>query len=177
MRLALLSPNPRRLFLRLLATGLSLLAAGCGTTTGTSGEETYVPPARGMPVAWVKGTRLGEDGIFQSAHRGFVSMVDLKPVADAVDHSDEPLAVTPGPHTLAVEYRYSNLMSRAYLPLHARAGVTYQVMIEHGREATEEGRLYSDFWLVDTTTGKPVTAIYHRQVTGGKKGTIFYMNK
>ena len=133
--------------------------------------------ARGTPVAFVKGTRLGEDGIFQSSHRGFVSMVDLKPVADAVDHWDELLAVTPGQHTIAVEYRYSNLMSRAYLPLHARAGVTYQVMIEHGREATEDGRLFSDIWLVDTATGKPVTAIYHRQVTGGKKGTILYMNK
>jgi len=177
MRLAPLSPSPRRLCLHLLATGVILMAAGCGTTTGTAGEEAYLPPGGGTPVAYVKGTRLGEDGIFQSSHLGFVSMVDLKPVADAVDHWDEPLAVTPGPHTIAVEYRYSNLMSRAYLPLNARAGVTYQVMIEHGREATEDRRLFSDIWLVDSTTGKSVTAIYHRQVTGGKKGTIFYMNK
>ncbi len=45
-------------------------------------------------------------------------------------------------------------------------------MIKNGHEATN-GKPYCDFWIVDLTTGKTVTLIYHAQATGGKKGTIF----
>lgn len=115
--------------------------------------------------------------MFGSEHRGFVSMVDLKVVPDAADHWDQPLALSPGHRSVTVEYHYSNFMTRAYVQFDALAGGNYQLMIKNTREESADGRMYNDFWIVDLSTGHIVTPIYHRQLSGGKKGTIFYQNR
>lgn len=161
----------------LLAAGFLGLLAGCATAVDIPAEDRYQPPPPGAPAASVKGSNLTEEGLFGSEHRGFVTMVDLKTVPGAADHWSEPIGLSPGKHTIVAEYHYSNFMARAYLPLDARAGINYQLMIKNGHEDSPEGHLYNDFWIVDLATGKPVTQIYRRQATGGKKGTIFNNNK
>ena len=104
-------------------------------------------------------------------------MIDLLSVRDAADQWNQPVALTSGHHTIGAEYRYSNFMARAHLPLEANPGVTYQLKIRDGHEDGPDARLYCEFWIEDVATGKSVTQVYHRQVTGGKKGTIFNVNK
>ena len=155
----------------LFAAGLLATLAGCETVSTVPAEDTYQPPPPGVAVVHLKGSSINEDGMFGSQHRGFVIMVDLKSVQDAADHWDEPVLLTPGHHTIAAEYRYSNFMTRAYIPFDAKAGGNYQLMIKSGQG--EDGRRYNDFWIVDLAINQPVTPVYHRQVSGGKKGTLF----
>ena len=161
----------------LLAAGFLVLLAGCETAVETPAEDSYQPPPPGAPSASLRGSSITEAGLFASEHRGFVTMVDLKTIPGAAYHWSEPIALPPGKHTIVAEYHYSNFMARAYLPLDARAGASYQLMIKNGHDDSPEARLYNDFWIVDLATGKPVTLIYRRQATGGKKGTIFNNNK
>ena len=159
------------------ATCLIAALAGCSTMSDIPAEDVYQPPAPGAPVAYLQGSSIKEDGLFGSEHRGFASMVDLKSIPDAADHWNEPIALSPGKRTIAVEYRYSNFMTRAYVAFDARPGVHYQLMIKNNRDNSPEARMFNDFWIVNLSTGAAVTPVYHKQVTGGKKGTLFYQNK
>lgn len=156
---------------------LTLLFTGCETVPGVSAEDVYQAPAKGSAVATLRGSSIREDGLFGSEHRGYVSMVDLKTIPDAIDHWDEALALSPGRRNITAEYHYSNFMTRAYVAFDAKAGDNYQLMIRNTGDADPAGRMYNDFWIVDLSTGHAVTPIYHRQLSGGKKGTIFYQNK
>ena len=170
-------PDGRNFPLFLSGVVLIGLLAGCATASGVSADELYRPPPPDQPAATIRGSSLEEGGMFGSIHRGFVSMVDLKVVADASARWSEPLRLTPGLRTIAAEYRYSNFMARAYLPFEAKPGASYQLMIKNSRVEAGDVRLYSDFWIIDATTGAPVTRVYHQQATGGKNGTIFYQTK
>ena len=156
--------------LLMIAAGMVAVLTGCETVSDVPMEDAYQPPPAGAPVAFLKGTSISEGGLFGTDHRGFVAMVDLKTVLDAADHWSDSLPLTTGRHTIAAEYRYSNFMTRAYLTLEAKAGVTYQLMIKSGHDESPQARLYSDFWIVDAATGEPVTPVFRRQATGGKKG-------
>jgi hypothetical protein len=160
-----------------LAAGFLALLAGCETAPELPAEDLYQPPPPGAPAATLRGSNIIEPGLFGSEHRGFVTMVDLKTVTGAADHWSEPITLAPGKHTIVAEYHYSNFMARAFLPLEAKAGASYQLLIKNGHQGTPEGQLYNDFWIVDMGTGQPVTQIYRRQATGGKKGTIFNNDK
>lgn len=166
-----------RLFWAWVGLFLAFAVTGCETAPGVAAGDIYQAPAPGATVATLRGSSIKEDGFFGSEHRGFVSMIDLKTVPDAADHWDRPLALSPGRRSVTAEYLYSNFMTRAYVSFDAKAGGNYQLMIKHTREAAPDGRMYNDFWIVDLSTGQAVTPIYHRQLTGGKKGTIFYQNK
>lgn len=172
--MALMNPgklrNVRSSISLLVTISMVAILSGCESASDIPIEDAYQPPSAGAAVAYVRGTSISESGLFGNEHRGFVGMIDLKPVRSAADHWSDPIALTPGRHTIAAEYRYSNFMTRAYLPLDAKAGVTYQVMIKDGHDDSPQARLYNDFWIVDSATGDPVTPVYHRQVTGGKKG-------
>ena len=159
-----------------IAAGLFAVLAGCATVS-VPAEDVYHAPAAGVPVATLRGSSIKEDGLFGSEHRGFVSMVDLKTVPDAADHWDAPITLAAGKRSITAEYHYSNFMTRAYVPFEAKAGGKYQLMIKHTRDTAGDGRMYNDFWIVDLATDQPVTPIFHRQLSGGKKGTIFYQNK
>ena len=161
----------------ILATGILALLAGCATEPEIPADDAYRPPPAGAPAAYIKGSVFNDEGLFGSEYRGFVMMIDLKSIPDAASHWSEPIALTPGRHTIDAEYRYSNFMARASMLLDAKAGVTYQVMIKTFRDDASNGRLYNDFWIVDLSTGDSVTPVYHRQATGGKNATIFYLNK
>ena len=164
-------PPPLALLL-VLATASLAFHSGCATTPDPLTEDDYHPPALTSATTTLQGTRLSEGGLFGDDHTGFVFMVDLKPVRDADSHWNEALPLTAGKHSIIAEYRYSNFIARADIPLQASAGTAYQLMIKNGHEPAD-GKPYCDFWIVDRSTGKPVTLIYHAQATGGKKGTIF----
>jgi hypothetical protein len=175
--LLFLGARARPVFLFLCAAGLVAVLAGCSTAPEVPAEEFYQPPAPGAGVATLRGSSIKENGFFGSEHRGFVSMIDLRTVPDAAEHWDDPVVLRPGKRSVTAEYRYSNFMSRAYLAFEAKPGASYQLMIKNSRDDAADGRLYNDFWIVDLATGKTVTPVYHRQLSGGKKGTIFYQNK
>ena len=160
-----------------LATALLVLVAACASVSDIPAQDLYQPPPPGASAALLKGSNITETGLWGSDHRGYALMIDLKSIPDAADHWNEPVALSPGWHTIGAEYRYSNFIARAYLPFEAKAGTTYQLMIKPGLEDTPEARRYNDFWIVDLATGKPVTPVHHQQTTGGKTGTIFYNNK
>ncbi len=161
----------------LITAGLLAAVAGCSTTPEAASDDVYRAPPPGATVATLQGSSIKEPGLFGSEHRGYVSMIDLRSVPDAADQWDKPITLSPGKRNLTVEYNYSNFMTRAYVTFDAAAGANYQLMIKNTREPTAEIRMYNDFWIVDLATGHSVTPVYHRQVTGGKKGTIFYQNK
>ena len=160
----------------IFSAGLLAALTGCATTD-VAAEDAYQPPVSGAAVATLQGSSLKEEGFFGSEHRGFVSMIDLKTVPDAADRWDQPLALTPGKRNITAEYHYSNFMTRAYVPFDAKAGGKYQLMIKSSPGPESDGRRYTDFWIVDLASGKTVTPVYHRQLSGGKKGTVFYQNK
>ena len=166
-----------RLFAHFLAGVLLILGSGCVNVPSSSSDGNYPSPAPGRTTAYLEGTNSSEGGLFGADHRAFAFMVDMQWVRNAADQWDHPLALAPGHHTIGVEYSYSNFIARVDLPLEAKPGVTYQIMLGDGHEDGPDGRLFCEFWIVDTSTGKAVTQVYHRQVTGGKKGTIFNVNK
>jgi hypothetical protein len=154
-----------------------VLLAGCSTAPDKIAEDAYHPPAPGAPMAQIKGTMIAEGGLFGNTYTSHVYMVDLLAVQDPDRTGEQPVALSPGHHEIGAEFRYSNFQSRAFLPLDAKAGATYQVMIKPGRDDVPEGHQFNDFWIIDQATGNPVTKTYRKDVTGGKKGTIFYNNK
>ena len=156
--------------------GATLILMGCTSTSSVPIEDAYIAPT-GTDVATIKGSIVSQGGLFGDVHRGYVIMVDLKAIADPSDRINDPITLAPGRHIIAAEYRYSNFMARAYLPLEAQRGVSYQLMISNGHEDIKDGRPTSDFWIVNATTGKSVTQVYRRQASGGKKGTVFNVNK
>jgi len=166
---------PRSSLLIAAFASAALLLVGCATTD-SSIEDAYVPPT-GKDVAHIKGSTITEGGLFGNVHHGYVIMIDLKSIPDPAGRIDDLIPLAPGNHIIAAEYRYSNFMARAYLSLDAQAGVTYQLMIKNGHENTPDARPTSDFWIENTATHKPVTQVYRRQASGGKKGTIFNVNK
>ena len=157
-----------------LAFGLIAFLAGCATDPDSNLADHYQPPAAGKPVATLSGTNLSEGGMFGSDHRAFVNMVDLKVVRGAADLWNDPISLAPGLHDIGVEYHYSNLTARGYLPLDAKAGAAYQLRIKYNEDSAPGG-MYVDFWIIDSTTGKTVSEALQQHVTGGKKGTIFYI--
>jgi hypothetical protein len=179
MRALLLSlraaARPARPFF--FAASLLAFLAGCSTAPEVPGEDVYQAPPPGGGTATLRGSSVKENGFFGSEHRGFVTMIDYKAVPDASDHWDEPIVLHPGKRSITAEYRYSNFMTRAYVTFDAKPGANYQLMVRNSVDADPDGRLYNDFWIVDLATGKPVTPVFHRQLSGGKKGTIFYQNK
>lgn len=168
-------PRPRRP-LPVFALLLGLLT-GCATSSDKSAEDAYQAPPPGPAMASIVGTTISEGGLFGNEYRGFVFMVDLKNVRAAGDNTTVPLTLTPGPHNIGAEFRYSNFQAKAYLTLDARAGVTYQLMIKPGRDDAPEGHQFNDFWIVEQATGQVVTKTYRKDLSGGKKGTIFYNGK
>ncbi len=160
-----------------LAGVILVLGSGCSNLSSSSSDDNYQPPAPGRAAAYLKGSNFSEGGLFGTDHRVFAFMVDMQWVRDAADQWDHPLALAPGHHTIGVEYSYSNFIARADVSLEAKPGVTYQIMLGDGHEDGPDARLFCEFWIVDKSTGKAVTQVYHRQVTGGKKGTIFNVNK
>ncbi|MEO6876493.1 MAG: hypothetical protein ABI222_16885 [Opitutaceae bacterium] len=164
---------PRRLRSIWLATSLLGFLAGCATTSDTPAADIYEAPPPGAPAAYVLGSRINKGGLFGDEYTGFVVMIDLKVVDNAKDRWDKPLALAPGKHTLFGEFRYSNFMARASIPLEVKAGTTYQLMIKYTAAAAPETQRFNDFWIIDKATGKPVTKVYRQQATGGKTGTIF----
>ena len=174
---AFLAASSRGVLPIFIVAGLLAVVAGCSTATVSTADDVYQAPPPGSAAATLRGSAIKEGGLFGSEHRGFVSMIDLRTIPDAAQRWVEPIAVSPGKRNLTVEYSYSNFMTRAYVTFDAMPGVNYQLMIKNTREPTAEVRMYNDFWIVDLATGHAVTPVYHRQVTGGKKGTIFYQNK
>jgi hypothetical protein len=100
-------------------------------------------------------------------------MIDLKSIPAAAEHWSDAIALAPGKRSIMAEYHVSNFKARTSFVLPARAGESYQLMIQPGHENTPDQKLYCDFWIIDTATGKPVVPVHHTQVMGGKKGTIF----
>ena len=153
------------------------LFSGCATDSGTPPPNRFQPPAAGAEIAFLKGMEIKEPGMFGSDHTAYVISVGQLKVDQPEDNWDKPLAVLPGKRTIGVEYHYSNFHARAQLTVQLRPGVTYQLKIKPGREYEPDGPLFNEFWIEDTSNGQPVTDVAHRPLTGGKKGTIFYMNK
>jgi hypothetical protein len=153
---------------------LLALLPGCSAVSDVSPAEAgYVSPPQGTPVALIKGMKTDSNSLFGDSHFGFVTLVDLKSVARAADNWNVPLALAPGAHTLGAECRFSNFVARANLQLEVKAGGTYQLMVKVDEAESEDGRRYSDFWIVDRSTGNAVTHVYRRQVMGGRSGSPF----
>ena len=125
----------------LLAAGLFALLAGCATTPEAPSEDDYQPPAAGAPVAYLKGTRVAEGGLFGDEHTAYVYMIDLKSIPAAAEHWSDAIALAPGKRSIMAEYHVSNFKARTSFVLPARAGESYQLMIQPGHENTPDQKL------------------------------------
>ncbi len=92
----------------LLASSLVALVSGCTTAPAPLADDEYQSPAATAATAVVKGSRVTEGGVFGDVHTGYVYMIDLKSVRDAAENWDKDIVLTPGKHTIMVEYRYSD---------------------------------------------------------------------
>lgn len=135
------------------------LLAGCVTTASVPDELAYLPPAAG-DVAHIKGSFIEDSGLFAAKHTGYVLMVDRKFVKDPQLNWSQPLALAPGTREIACEYRQSVFQARATFKVDILPGVNYEVRIAPGTEGDAEQR-YCNFSIVNTATGKQVTAIKH----------------
>jgi hypothetical protein len=153
--------------------GLLALLPGCATDSGSSAETTYVSPSPSALLATIVGTKTEASGLFGDDYIGFVALVDLKSVTRAEENWSAPLAMTPGRHMLGVECHLSNFVARNVLEFEVLAGASYQLKIKANDQETANGRRTCDFWVVDRSSGKPVTPVYRRQFTGGKNASAF----
>ena len=152
--------------LSLLALCLTL--SGCNTTA-VSDDLLYQPPA-GPSVARIKGSTTQDSGLFASRHVAYVLLVDGKFVRDGAEVWAQELALSPGQHELAVEYRSSVFRARTTFSLEAQAGATYLLQMKHGVEAPDDRR-YCEFVIVDAANGQPVTPVKHTYATNSASDT------
>lgn len=156
-----------------VAVGATLLLAGCAGLGEPSSEGAYQPPATtGAPVAFIRGSMIPGDSVFDGDHIGSVLMIDMKFISVAHRSWQEPIALTPGRHDITVAYVQSNFRGQANLKFEAIAGVTYQVQIMIPVEPLEKQR-YCDLWIVNLATSEIVSAIGHSRVSGGKTASVF----
>ncbi len=152
---------------------LLALLFGCETGPEFSVEGTYVPPRAGtVAVATIRGSLIKDSGFLEGDHLGFVMMIDAMFVRGSESNPMEPLALAPGRHSIVAKYLHSNFQTQAFLTFEAAAGDAYQLMIKNGTEAPDEQR-YCEFWIADLTTGKSVSEVHHRRVSGGKTSSTF----
>ncbi len=149
-----------------------LLLTGCVTETSLPEEDLYTPPAASNEVATIMGSYQEDSGLFAAKHTGFVLMVDHKFVRNAQENWNQPLRLTPGVHEIACEYRQSVFKARTTFKLEVQAGVNYAIRIAPGTEGEAEQR-YCDFSIINTATGKPVTAIKHTNVSENSNRSNF----
>jgi hypothetical protein len=149
------------------ALGSFILLTGCATDDGIPPDQVYQAPSLGAAgVAHITGTKVVESGLFADNHVGYVLMVDDKFVPNALDEWNQPIALSPGWHEIAAAYQSGVFSSRTTFRFKAAAGSPYLLKIAAGLESDGDHR-YCNFSIVDGTTGTPVTAIKHCNVSGG----------
>ncbi len=136
-------------------------------------EQTYHAPASHTgSVAYIRGTKIEDHRVFYDDHFAYVLMIDGKFVRNPDKDWDQPLALTPGSHLIAVEYKLSVFRARYSFRINIKPGVTYAVKINPGVAGPDERR-YCDFSILDATTGTPVTEVRRSNVSGGVKTANF----
>jgi hypothetical protein len=149
------------------ALGSVILLAGCATDDGIPADQLYQAPSmEGAGVAHITGTKVVESGLFADNHIGYVLMVDDKFVPNALDNWNQPIALSPGWHEIAAAYQSGVFSSRTTFRFKAAAGSPYILKIAAGLESDGDHR-YCNFSIVDGTTGTPITAVKHCNVSGG----------
>jgi len=156
-----------------LLTVIVALLCGCETAPGPAAEGGYVPPlAEAGVLATITGSRTSGEEFLEGEHTGQVLMIDSKLVRDSHDAWSKSIALAPGRHSIVAKYDHAHYMSQAFLTFEAKAGSAYQLAIKNGTEPPDEQR-YCEFWIVDLATGRPVTEVLRRHVSGGSPQWIF----
>jgi len=157
---------------RMLITVCCVAAAfisGCATAPQIPPELQYSPPPAGVTVAKIKGSE--EKSALLDNLTAFILSVDGKRVMAGRKGWDSPLSIEAGHHSFGLEFNRGVFVARAEFELDAVAGAVYEV-----KYATDVGftgnNSYVDFWIIDTSTGKAVTAIKRGSVGGGGGGAF-----
>ena len=154
----------------LLITSL-LLLGGCVTTPAPvkpTAPITEVSPTKPpsvpavAPVPMVEAKPATITGSEESSTMfdnltAYVAAVDGKTIAGGRNAWKTPLALPAGPHTLTVEFTRGVFFARASLQVTARPEAVYQLKFATDAEVFGKNS-YCEFWIVDTATGKNVTA-------------------
>lgn len=158
--------------LRSIATAVlaGLLLAGCATTPTPSAPADA--PATGhapavLPPASIRGSQ--ETSTLLDNFTAFITAVDGQAVAAGRQGWDQPVALPPGRHRLAVQFNRGVFLARAELELEARSGAAYE--LRHASDAQVYGaHSYCEFWVVDLATGEKATAVKRTGLSNVKTG-------
>jgi hypothetical protein len=144
-----------RLFSRLLPLSATLLLAGCVTTAPTPPAAATPAPVAELPPASITGFE--EASAVLDNFTVFVSAIDGVPVEAGRTGWKAALPLKAGLRRLTLTFNRGVFVAQAEVELAAASDAAYQV-----RFATDAqflgGNTYCDFWIVDTSTGQPVTS-------------------
>jgi hypothetical protein len=111
-----------------------------------------------VPVAVARIKGFEEKSALLDNFTAFVTAIDGQPIAAGRKGWDAPLEIKAGRRMLGVEFNRGVFVARAMLELEAVAEASYEV--RYATDAQLFGHnSYCDFWIVDTGTGKIVTAV------------------
>lgn len=147
---------------------LGLLLPGCQSEPMAGG---YVPPSAGSPVATVRGCLVRGTGFLEGNHEARVRFVDMLQVPERGE-PERAVTLSAGSHRLLIVYSNSGFHSQVELPLEAVAGGDYRVGIRSIKDPAGDER-YCEFWIEDALTGKVLSEVARRRVSGAKPKSIF----
>jgi len=153
-----------------LALAAMFLLGGCATEQ-IPRELQYAPPTSGA-VAKIKGSE--QKSVFLANFTVLILNIDGKRVM--TDHPDwsTPLAVTAGHHQVTAQFTRGAFFATANLEWDAVANATYEIKFTTNLNFLTGGGpdTHVNFWIINSTTGKPVSGIVQSHIGGGSGGTF-----
>jgi len=154
----------------LLVTTTLLFLAGCASVPPPIPPELqYGPPPSGQPTAVITGSQTpGSWGM--DDFTAYVSGVNGKRVMIGRKGWNTPLVIPAEKCLLVAEFQRGVFHTQIELALDAVAGASYELQFSSD-VGFNGNNTYCDFWIVDRSTGKAVTAIKRGTIGGGSGGT------
>lgn len=107
-------------------------------------------------MATIKGSE--ESSVMLDNFTAFIVAVDRKPVAAGRAGWNTPLELKAGRRELTVEFRRGVFSARTQLVMQAAANASYELKFTTDAELFGKNS-FCDFWVVNLTTGQPITGV------------------
>jgi hypothetical protein len=143
------------------------LIGGCAATPQIPPDMRYTPPsAESEALATIQGSQ--QTRTLQPALKAFIAAVDGKQVVAGSKGWNENLPVLPGDRRITVVFTVGVLAAQTELPLAASSGSNYELRFSSDVSSTGPNT-YCDFWIIDSSTQKPVTEVRRGLIAGARR--------
>jgi hypothetical protein len=153
---------------QLVVSVFALVVAGCAAPVRPIPQELQFVQADATPESsTIVGSQ--EDSSWADNFTAFILAVDGKRVMAGRKGWNEPLRISKGDHRITATFMRGVYTASANVQLNAMAGAAYE--LKYVTDVGLDGNnTYCDFWIADSSTGKPVTEIVRGPVSGGRSG-------